>query len=354
MPLFEIVLYSLASLLLLTVLLPLIKKDLWIFRIFDYPRFQKFIIIGVLAVAWIVNFYNSNKWPDHIYTFLLSFSFLHLGYLIVPFTFFGKKMIEKVKQDHNPCLNLLVANIYQYNKNYHKLLELVRQKNPDIIFLVETNHQWLEAVKILRNEYPYYIEIPKENTYGLLFYSKLPLIHYEINYLIDKEVPSIIADVKFNNQSVRIYGLHPTPPVPQENMHSTDRDAEILLVARRAKEHKGPCIVLGDLNDVAWSYTTKLFLKTSGLLDPRRGRGFFSTFHAKYFLLRWPLDHYFVSSHFRLIGMKVEKHINSDHFPISICLVIHSEDDKNKMEPDREDKKMAAEKIEAGLTDQPI
>ena len=350
----DIILYLLASLLLLTVLLPLIKKDLWVFRVFDYPRFQKFIIIGLLSVFWTIHFYDRG-WQHHIYTILLLASFLHLGYLIMPFTILGKKMIAKIKHDPNSeCLNLLVSNVYQYNEKHHKLLALIQQRNPDVIFLLETNRQWLKALKTLQEEYPHCIEIPKENTYGLLFYSRLPLLHHEINYLIDDEIPSIIADVAFNNQSVRLYGLHPTPPVPQENSHSTDRDAEILIVGTMAKKHKGLCIVLGDLNDVAWSYTTKLFLKTSGLLDPRRGRGFFSTFNAKYFLLRWPLDHYFVSSHFRLVNMRVEKSINSDHFPISICLAINDKDDTNKMEAGTEDKKIIAEKIEAGLTNNPL
>ena len=182
-----------------------------------------------------------------------------------------------------------------------------------------------------------------------MFYSRLPIKNYEINYLIDEEIPSIIADLEFYNQTIRVFGLHPTPPVPQENEHSTDRDAEILLIGKMAKEHEGPCVVIGDLNDVAWSYTTKLFLKTSELLDPRRGRGMYSTFHAKYLLLRWPLDHYFVSSHFRLVDMKVEKHIDSDHFPISICLVLLHKDDEDKMQADEKVKEVVGEKIEAGF-----
>lgn len=351
---FKILLYVFSFIAILSVLLPFIKKDFWIFRVFDYPRLQKFTVIRILATCWFAFFRESEFWLDLSIMIFLSLAFFYLLYLILPFTFLGKTMIDRVSGKDKKKINLLVANIYQYNDKYQKLLNLVKKRNPDIVFLVETDKKWLEGVKELREEYPHFIEIPLENTYGLLFYSRLPLKNYKINYLIDEEIPSIIADVEFDNQVIRIFGLHPTPPVPQENEHSTDRDAEILMIGKMAKEHEGPCLVLGDLNDVAWSYTTKLFLKTSELLDPRRGRGMFSTFHAKYPLLRWPLDHYFVSSHFRLVDMKVEKHIDSDHFPISICLVLSHKDEEDKMEGDQEDKELVEEKIKAGLEGNPL
>lgn len=350
----KILLYVFSFFAILSVLLPFIKKDFWAFRVFDYPRLQKFTIIGILSVGWFAFFRESEFWLDLSIMLFLSVAFFYLLYLILPFTFLGKTMIDRVSGKGQKKINLLVANIYQYNDKYKKLLDLVKKRNPDVVFLVETDKKWLEAVKVLREEYPHFIEIPLENTYGLLFYSRLPIKNYEINYLIDAEIPSIIADLQFDNQTIRVFGLHPTPPVPQENEHSTDRDAEILLIGKMAKEHEGPCIVIGDLNDVAWSYTTKLFLKTSELLDPRRGRGMYSTFHAKYLLLRWPLDHYFVSSHFRLVDMKVEKHIDSDHFPISICLVLSHKDDEDKMQADEEDKELVEEKIEAGLEGNPL
>lgn len=344
----KLVLYIFSSLLMLTVLLPLIKKDFWIFRVFDYPRLQKFVITTALIIAWLSFYRDTDLIIDWFIICFLLLTAIHLFYVILPFTFLSKTMINRVKESDKKTLNLLVSNVYQYNESYAKLLALIKKRNPDIVFLVETDQKWLNAVKELREEYPYHIEIPQENTYGLLFYSKLPLKSEQINYLIDDDIPSIIADIEYDNQIVRIYGLHPTPPVPQENEFSTDRDAEILMVGKMAKEYQKPCLVMGDMNDVAWSYTTKLFLKTSELMDPRRGRGMYSTFNAKKLLLRWPLDHYFLSSHFRLVKMKVENAIDSDHFPISINLIIARKDDSDKMTANGEDKALADKKIDAG------
>ena len=87
-----------------------------------------------------------------------------------------------------------------------------------------------------------------------------------------------------SGQLVKTWGLHPKPPVPAENDRSTARDKELMKVAFKAKRETLPVIIMGDLNDVAWSYVTGLLSKTSGLLDPRRGRGFYSTFSSYYWL----------------------------------------------------------------------
>ena len=81
-------------------------------------------------------------------------------------------------------------------------------------------------------------------------------------------------------------------------------------------------MLMGDLNDVAWSHTTRLFLRTSQLTDPRRGRGMFNTFHAKLPFFRWPLDHFFLSTHFGIVQLKTLPNIGSDHFPIMIQAAI--------------------------------
>ena len=119
-----------------------------------------------------------------------------------------------------------------------------------------------------------------------------------------------------------------------------------MKIAFKARDEKLPVIVMGDLNDVAWSHVTELFRKTSGLLDPRRGRGFYSTFSAKHWYMRFPLDYVFCSSHFGLVELKRLNHNGSDHFAMISSFQLQPELQKVQEEPkaDKEETKEAAKK----------
>ena len=295
-------------------------------------------------------FYNHSQ-LHFILIIALSLNLCYLIYQVFPFTILGKQQIIKSRfpnGDYN--ISLLIANVYQYNKNSKAYLKLIEQCNADVILMVETNKWWQNEIDVIGDRYPHQIKIPLENTYGMLFYSKLELNDEQINYLVEKDIPSIEVEVKLRSGVwVKLYCLHPQPPVPQENPRSTERDKEILMVGKRAKKSKMPVIVMGDLNDVAWSYTTQLFGKISGLLDPRRGRGFFNSFNAKYFFLRFPLDHIFCSSDFTLSGIKRMQSCGSDHFPMCVNLQFDKPADVLNDEPeaDEEDLEVANEKINA-------
>lgn len=274
---------------------------------------------------------------------------IYLGVIIFPFTPWATPMVRGARpRKGEATLSIMVSNVLQTNTGYGRLAQLIRERDPDILLLVETDEQWMLGIAEVVAHFPERIELPQSNTYGMLFYSKLKIEKYQVEHLVDPEIPSICADLSWGGGTVRIHCIHPTPPVPQENDGSADRDAEVLITGVKVKEFTGLCIVCGDLNDVAWSNTTKLFLKTSGLLDPRRGRGLFSTFHAQVPGMRWPLDHFFVSAHFRAVGMRLERAIGSDHFPISIELLARSVDDNQAEELGAEDAKKVSEKVKEG------
>ena len=152
-------------------------------------------------------------------------------------------------------------------------------------------------------------------------YSKLKLINPEIRFLVEDNIPSVTSTVELRN-GVRIlfYCLHSAPPSPTENSHSTERDGELLMLGKEANRQDKAVIVTGDLDDVAWPDTTLLFRRISELLDPRIGRGMFNSFHAKYWFIRWPLDHLFHSREFRICEIRRLGYFGSDHFPIYIKL----------------------------------
>lgn len=334
----------------LVTFLPLIKLDNWWIRVFDYPRLQKLVLVFITLACWVFYFFKSSENESIFWIIGLLVSSIYLVSHIIPFTFFGKKMIESVHYDEDRGIHILVANVYQYNTKYQKTVNLINRKEPDLVFLVETDQKWEKAMEEIEKNYSTSIKIPQSNTYGLLLYTKLEVIKQQVHYWIDEEIPSLELDIKLRNgEIITIYAIHPTPPVPSENEKSTDRDAEILLVGEHSKKNNNPSLVIGDLNDVAWSYTTELFLKNSEMVDPRRGRGIYNTFNAKIPLLRWPLDHIFLSKEFGLASMKVESCIGSDHFPISLKAVLTPLDTTDTESADAEEKEEAHEKIVRGL-----
>lgn len=342
--------FYLSSFLIVSTFIPLIRHDFWIFRVFEYPRLQK-LTLNLVLVLTILSFYFPDEIKDQVMTGLLLLNVAYLIYQVYPFTVFGNKQIVKSRSAANENnLRMLIANVYQDNRQSNDYHELIRRCDPDLILMVETNKWWEEQLSPISKDYPHQLKAPLENTYGMLLYSRFPFENGSINYLVEDDIPSIEADVKLKSgQLVRLYCLHPQPPVPQENPRSTERDKEILMVAEKAKSSKLPVVVAGDLNDVAWSYTTELFSKISGLLDPRRGRGFFNSFNAKYFFLRFPLDHIFCSKDFTLSSIRRMDSCGSDHFPMCVDLQYDPASEHKNEAPvaDEADKEIAADKINA-------
>jgi endonuclease/exonuclease/phosphatase (EEP) superfamily protein YafD len=340
--------FYLSLFILLSTAIPLIRNDYWVFRVFEYPRLQK-LFLNVLLLAAMLIFFFPTEVKDIIVTVALAINLIYLCVKIYPFTPLAPKQLVKSSNGNTSNnIKLLVANVFQDNQNSAAYHQLIKECNPDLVLMVETNKWWEAQMQGIESNYPYQIKEPLENTYGMMLYSRLQLADGADHYLVEDDIPSIEVNVNLQSgQKVKLYCLHPKPPVPQESPTSTERDREILLVGQKAKSSPIPVIVAGDLNDVAWSYTTELFSKTSGLLDPRRGRGFFNSFNAKYFFLRFPLDHIFCSSDFSLKSIKTMNHCGSDHFPICVELQYDPKAEmvNDESEASQEDEQLAQEKI---------
>jgi endonuclease/exonuclease/phosphatase (EEP) superfamily protein YafD len=312
-----ITLTVLSYLLFVLVFLPLIRNNYWVFRSLEYPRFQKFVINLLILCGWGI-YYHLHHVINYYAAGLVAINLIYLAVKIYSYSIFAPKAVQTLtSSNQGRDLKILSANIYQDNRQYQRLLDQIRETNPDVILLLETDAAWEAGVSELEKTYPYTLKAPKSNTYGLLFYSRFELSFASVNYLVKEDIPSVEAVIQLpSGVKVKLWGLHPEPPVPGENLYSTAKDKELMKIALKAAECELPCIVMGDLNDVAWSYTTTLFGKVSKLLDVRKGRGFYSTFSANHWYLRFPLDYIFCSASFGLVEMKRLGYNGSDHFPI--------------------------------------
>lgn len=348
----EIVILSLGVLMLFPTIASLTRFDEWWVRGFDFPRIQiSSLILFVLITTSIISPYT--KLWHFILTALLAASLIYQSVKIFPYTILAKKQVLSFKgNDPSAIISVLVSNVLTTNRKYKKLLNLIEKKQPDIVLTLETDKQWEKQLEVIEKQYPYSVKVPQDNLYGMHLYSKMELEDVKVKYLIKDDIPSIHGYIRMNNRArIKFHALHPKPPSPTEDLTSTNRDAELLMVGKKVKKHKESVLVFGDLNDVAWSRTTRLFQKLSGLLDPRIGRGFFNTFHADYRLFRWPLDHVFHTKDFTLIELARLEHIGSDHFPMFIKLNFEPRAETLQKEPeeaDEEEKEWAEEKIKEG------
>ncbi len=325
--------------------LPLINTDEWWIRIFDFPRAQ-IMFIGLLAIILCIFYFKENRKYQVPLILLLASALIYQLQDIIVYTPLYRAQAKGSSVDfREESFTLLVSNVRMDNVDKKSLLSLVEVRNPDIILITEPDQEWADALEKLDREYTHAVKKPLPNTYGMILLSKFPLSESEINFLVKEDIPSIFTEITLpSGQIFDFYGVHPEPPKPGTDTY--ERDTELLIIGREIKEEQRPVIVAGDLNDVGWSRTSKLFRKYSKLVDPREGRGLYNTYSVFIPLLRYPLDHIFYSNDFGLTSISKLENIGSDHFPIMITLTFEPNQAETVEEPSEKEKEEVEEKME--------
>jgi endonuclease/exonuclease/phosphatase (EEP) superfamily protein YafD len=330
-------------------LLPIWRYEAWWVRSLDFPRLQLFVISMLLLLmeTILLDLSHIATWSLIVVVLLCL---VYHAWWILPYTrVFPVEVKSAIIVDSQRTLRIMTANVLTPNRNAKALIELVHENEPDIIVTLESDKWWQSRLDTLESDYPYTSKCPLDNLYGMHVYSRLRLTDSHIEYLVEPDIPSMHTLVSLpSGHKIRTHFLHPAPPSPTENEKSSERDAELIIVAKSVAESDAPVIVTGDLNDVAWSETTRLFRKISGLLDPRLGRGMFNTFHADYWFVRWPLDHLFHSDHFTLSRISRLRGFGSDHFALFTELVLEVGRDvqQSNLKADEDDLDWAKEKVD--------
>lgn len=331
-------------------LLSMSRSTHWLARIWDFPRVQMAVVAAASGLVYTLFAFRGRP-LDWAFVAVVALTTAWQLRRIFPYLPLAPVQVER-SRDPSPGsrLRLLMANVQMENTRHGLLIEVVRETDPDLLLVVEIDGTWERALEPLTGRYPHVVRQPQENYYGLMLFSRLPLLEPRIEFLVQNDIPSVHARVRLpGGEEVVLHGLHPRPPEPLRDQDSTPRDAELIRVGRAiARAGDRPTVVAGDLNDVAWSRTTELFLKLSRLLDPRLGRGFYNSYNAKNPLFRYPLDHVFHSRHFRLVRLERIRAVGSDHFPMLVELSLEegAATTQQGEAADAEDEREASERLD--------
>jgi endonuclease/exonuclease/phosphatase (EEP) superfamily protein YafD len=202
-------------------------------------------------------------------------------------------------------LKVISFNVNTSNTRQEEILQFLQAEDADVLFLMEVNDAWMTALHPLDAGYPYRLTAPREDNFGVAFYSKVPF-RGEVKESGLFGVPW--TDVVLENSGVRLVAIHPLPPSGEEN--SRWRNEQLFEIAAMLRG-KPRTVLCGDLNLTPYSPWFPELLKKSGLRSTAPPCS--PTWMRHYPLFAIPIDHVLLSPDLTLASRKVGPSLGSDH-----------------------------------------
>lgn len=319
----RLVLIVLAGTLAAASLVPLVPTEWWAVRLLDFPRLPLAFALAAVCLA-LMPFLRRNSETTATALALAACALIVDLCILWPYLPTSTQQADACPAERK--LSVLVANVQLGNRNARPLVDAVERERPDLFLAMETDAWWDEALKPLRATMPHGLQRITGSYYGIHLLSRLPLVNGEVRHLAGQDTPAVVTGVTMRTgEVVDFVGLHPRPPQPWQSARG--RDAQLYAAAVVLRERVEPGVVAGDLNATPWEIAVERMMRLSGLIDPRRDRGYVATWNAHSSLWRWPLDHVFHEGGFETVSVERLNAFGSDHFPYLVRLCRRSGDD---------------------------
>lgn len=216
------------------------------------------------------------------------------------------------------ALGVLIVNLLWSNTNAEALLETAAREPHDVLLLTEFTHDWDARLAPLEKRYPYRVEVPRGDSWGIALLSRLPLADART---VDLEgLPAIDARVVAPAGTFRLLGVHLRPPT--RPAWARQRNRQLATLGRWAAAAEEPVLVAGDFNSSPYSPYFAAMLEAGGLRTTGAGHGFHFTWPAFLPLLGIPIDHCAVSGEFTVLEHRRLPPVGSDHYPLLARLAL--------------------------------
>ena len=225
-----------------------------------------------------------------------------------------------VSKASGPATRILLSNVLTTNPNKDLALKTYQTSDADILVLLEFDHEWQKACREkLSRDYPFQLERPQNDNFGMACYSKLSPKTFEVIGLGRYSLMAMLLEFEIEGAPLTLIAAHPLPPVREAN--ARDRNLYLSEIAELAAG-KPNVVLVGDLNLTPYSPYFKDLIRSGQLQDSRQGFGIGASFPTDSWLLRIPIDHVLVGEKVSVADRKILRSIGSDHFPIQIDVFI--------------------------------
>ena len=215
-------------------------------------------------------------------------------------------------------LKVLTVNVSYLQFSARRLLEIVRELDPDVVVVQELTPHAERVLAQLDTAFPYYRKFPAEGPYGIGLWSRLTLESSEM-FAVGR-LPAIEARLRGPTGAFTVFGVHLRAPTTSSR--AAARNQELRELAARSSAVEGALVVAGDFNVTPYSPYFREWLEASGLTDSRRGRTLSVSWPATLPWFGIPIDHVAVNDGFAILSHRRLPNFESDHYGVLVELAL--------------------------------
>jgi endonuclease/exonuclease/phosphatase family metal-dependent hydrolase len=309
-----------------------------------------FLIYFVFSAFFLV--YFSIRFQK-VYFYLALFLFVILLY---PFSFWFNVTIPNFVSNKSPSFSVSVCTYNINNKlssvnedSLEDWLLNIKEINADIIALQDftvTEESKVPTINKLKNlGYKYYVDYYFNKTKilstGLAIFSKFPITkHKRVKFKHPTDNGSFYTELEIGGKKINIFNVHlqsnrlsrrernieTLPYEKKTKLHvvfqvinkiisyATTREKQVKELIDKTKDLKDPVIILGDFNEVPYTYAQKLMRKNFTNAFQKKGYGFGHSYQTFFKVLK--IDYIFLSQNIKVLECKRYIRDGSDHYPI--------------------------------------
>jgi endonuclease/exonuclease/phosphatase (EEP) superfamily protein YafD len=214
---------------------------------------------------------------------------------------------------------VMTANLSSRTTEYTAFIEQASAAAPDVLVLVEFDHDWQESLAGLAADYPHAVLAPRRDNFGIALFTKLPILEQRVFDL--RSSKALDARLRLpDGRTMRLIAVHLRPPLNRQL--AAERDAQLTVLAELAARIDEPLIITGDFNLTPYSPAFDAFTARAGVRDTRAGRGWGITWPTFLPAAGIPIDHCLVSEHLGAGELRRGRAFGSDHYPILTTLFL--------------------------------